>query len=252
MNSQRTVRDVGRLKSSETPHDEPRSTRYAPPVRDAIIAAYYPRVAAAPDSARSRAQAAFAAVSAIAGALVGVGLAANLSSVTSWARVSGSLAVLAWLAATLLFVRAVSAPVKPVPTATPSDPDAFVDAVMTSARAEATAIDRRQALAARVSLGATILTALTVLLIQVIPGPLEHVKARITLSRDGVDAIGRLCPSRPEAIDGTLAVASLSSGFVEIKANPGSCKAKPVELRVSARQVLGVSWSSDDQHDHSG
>ncbi len=70
----------------------------------------------------------------------------------------------------------------------------------------------------------------------------EGATATITLSREGADAIGRLCSGRRETIDGTLNLASLDSPFVVIRAAPGSCQTKSsVGLRISSGQILGIT-----------
>src|SRR6476620_3952112 len=84
------------------------------PVVSAIIDAYYPLVVSLPEKARSRAQAAYGVASAIAAALVALGIFGKVGERPLAVQVLGLIALCAWLVTALLFMRAVSQSVETV------------------------------------------------------------------------------------------------------------------------------------------
>lgn len=213
--------------------------KYEASVSNAIISAYYPRVAAAADAVRSRAQGASAIASVIAGGLLGAGLVANLPEAPRSVQVLGGATLVAWLLTSVLYIRAVAAPVRSL-VGTQLGSDAFVDAVLDNARAERRAIEQRQGWARWASFLAMALTAATALGLLLGPEP-DRVPATLSLSSAGADALGGLCSGRPTLISGMVEVASLDSRFVVVEAAAGRCQARAVELRISSEQVVGVA-----------
>ena len=230
------------MQTSGTESEGQPSTTYATSVGEAVVSAYYPRLTAAADAARSRAQGAFGIASAI--GLFGAGLLVNLSTVSVWQRLLGAVALSAWLTASALYIRAVATPISTEATAQPdvkSDVNAFVRAVLTNAAAEREAIDRRQSLATRLAMVAVVLTAVTALSLLLVPRPQEHFEGTVALSTGGIEALAKLCPRRPRTVSGSLDVSSLGSKFLIVKASPGICQEDSVDLRLSSDEVVGIA-----------
>jgi hypothetical protein len=231
--------EVRRMQTSETGGGATPPRKYEESVSNAIISAYYPRVAAAADAVRSRAQGASAIASVIAGGLLGAGLLFKPSEAPFSEQVLGVAALVTWLLTSALYIQAVAAPVRSV-ARTQLGSDAFVDAVLDNARAERGAIERRQRWARWSSFVAMALTAATALGLLLGPQP-DRVPATLSLSSAGTDALGRLCSGRPTSISGMVEVASLDSRFVVVEVAAGACQGRVMELRISSEQVLGVA-----------
>ena len=109
----------------------------------AVVGAYYPKLVNSADTARSRAQAAYAVSNALAGGLVGASLLTVFSTAATTTKSIGFAAVVAWIAASLLYVRAVASPLPPEVPKNLKDGTAFVDYVLDASRTDRRTIDHR-------------------------------------------------------------------------------------------------------------
>jgi hypothetical protein len=128
-----------------------------PAVRDAIVAAYYPRALSSPDAARSRAQAGYTIASAIAAALVAAGVLGDVESQGAVVQALGLSAIILWMTSAWLYMLAVAVPVRLVEGLRLTE-DAFVDTTLSNAKAERDEVDLRQGRARLASFGAVLLT----------------------------------------------------------------------------------------------
>jgi hypothetical protein len=131
-------------------------------VRDAVVAAYYPRALAAPDSARSRAQAGYTIASAIAAALVAAGVLGGIDRQPGIVRYFGLGTLILWMMAAWLYMSAVSVPVTVIEGLQLPE-DRFIATALSNAKSERDEVDRRQSRARRVSFLAALFTVLTFL-----------------------------------------------------------------------------------------
>ena len=141
--------------------DKPRGRRVVPIPRaviEAIVNAYYPRALSSPDTARARAQAGYTIASALAAAVIAVGVFSDIGQRSIFVQVLGLLAVATWIAAALFYQKAVAAPVEVIEAAQ-SSADDFVKRVLSNARDERTRVDDRHRWAGRISVVAASFTA---------------------------------------------------------------------------------------------
>ncbi|HKE98660.1 MAG TPA: hypothetical protein VKG45_07000 [Actinomycetes bacterium] len=211
--------------------------RYAAEVRDAIVAAYYQRVTALADAARSRAQSAYATASAFAGSFLAGGLLLARERVGPAVTVLGLAATACWALAAALYVHAVAAPVSRPPTSQP-DADAFVGAVLEQVSSERSAVDRRQRRANLVAVAAILLSLVTVA-VRLAPASWGRDRGEVVLSDEGVRAVQALCPGTGRTVAGEVDLAGPSGEYVTVR--PDACQGRRVELRIPRDQVHAVS-----------
>ncbi|HLA13573.1 MAG TPA: hypothetical protein VJZ25_00995 [Gemmatimonadaceae bacterium] len=157
----------------------------------AVMNAYYPRVLAAPDSARNRAQAGWGIAGAVGTALAGAGVFATDGEGRS-VLVLGFLAIFLWLTASLLFIRAVAVPSKAVGEGTSTSHSGFVRTVFENARSERDQVDDRQKWARR-ALYSAVTATLATLLVAVWPFTQATRSWRIILTDKGYETVALLC-----------------------------------------------------------
>jgi hypothetical protein len=216
------------------PMPEP-TIRYAPPVRDAIVAAYYQRATALADAARARAQNAYAIASALSGSFVAAGLLLSRERATPAVTVLGLTATAGWALAAILYARAVAAPV-PHPPGSQPDADAFVSAVIQEVSTEQSVVDRRLRQASGVALLAVVLSLLTVS-VRLVPVAWERTRGEVVLSDEGARAVRSLCPAAGATLTGEIELATPTADYVTVR--PDGCRGR--SLRVPRDQVTAVS-----------
>jgi hypothetical protein len=211
------------------------TVRYAPQVRDAIVAAYYQRVTALADAARGRAQSAYAISSAFAASFLAAGLLLAGEPVAPALTVLGLAATGCWALAAVLYVRAVAAPVPHPPTRQP-DADAFVAAVLEQVSSERSAVDRRQRRANAVAVAAIAVSLLTVGIRLGASGG-ERERGEVLLSDDGARAVRSLCRTTGSTVVGEIELGEPSAEYVTVR--PDACGRRT--LRVPRDHVVAVS-----------
>jgi hypothetical protein len=210
-----------------------------PVVRSAIVGAYYPRALSLPDTARSRAQAAYGVASAIAAALIAFGAFGSLGERPFAVQALGFLALCGWLVAALLFMRAVSATVESVPAE--HDADAFARAVVAATTRERQEIEKRLRLALGAAVVAAVVTVTAVGAIVRVPARVQSVAASVDLSKRGQETLAALCGTSHQIIRGRLPESSLKERFLTITMDPAACQGRRVKLHVPIEDVVGVA-----------
>jgi hypothetical protein len=210
-----------------------------PTVRSAIVDAYYPRALSLPDTARSRAQAAYGVTSAVAAALIALGAFGSLGERPFAVQVLGFLALCGWLVAALLFMRAVSATVESVPAE--HDADAFARAVVAATKRERQEIEKRLRLALGSAVVAAAVTVAALGAIVRVPASVQSVAATVDLSKRGQETVAALCGTPHQTIHGRLSESSLRERFLTITMDPTACQGRQVKLHVPIEDVVGVA-----------
>jgi hypothetical protein len=198
------------------PHEE---------VRQVVTDAYYRRAIDAPNTARSRAQAAYVIAGAVATAVVTAGAFTSLGNRPVVVQILGLCAFVAWIVTAGLFMYAVAAP--HVRLSGPQEvfgPAAFVAAAMKGAADERNAIDRRQ-LFARYSAGiASTFTIAAVALTIFVGQPTDYAKARVRLTHGEQRSLSALCDKKLSLeVEGMIDLNSLDDGTVNFVPSPTEC-----------------------------
>lgn len=216
-------------------------------VMDAIISAYYPRVVAIGETARNRAQAAFAGASALAGGALGTFVVALPRSQHPVARLLGCLAVGAWLLAVPFFVAAIARYVQPVRKSghqdgrTKDDFDrGFLTEIFERSAEERRKVDKLQQLGQVVACVALVLSFLTFVAAAFAPEQTEEQAASLVLTRTGQRAVADLCQRNVRTVDGRIDSASLGTPFVVLHVDGKSCGGHPAVLRLPRGDVVAV------------
>lgn len=208
-------------------------------VRNAVVGAYYPRALGIPDTARSRAQAAYGIASAIAAALVAAGVFGDLDQRSDLVQVLGIASLVGWLVAAGFFLVAVSGPFHEA-SATQNTVEAFVYAALEAATKERDSVDRWQR-RARFAAGLAALLTVATLVAALIDTPSDAKTARITLSEQGTVALASACGRTLTNISGTLSPDNLEKEFVSITMDQ-LCDGSAVTIAVPRAQIQAVAF----------
>ena len=212
---------------------------YAETVRNAIVAAYYPRLTAAPDSVRTRAQAAYAVSSTLAAALVGAGLLTSLSG-TSWLLKSlGLAALVTWLLTAGLYASAVGSRVPDVPQSSATDANLFVHEVLAAARKEKGIIEKRLKRANLAAVAAAILTASTFFAALTTQGRNARFEATIVLNPTATRMLSAQCGLQISTLTGAVSLKSPDTAFVDVEPVHTSCP-KLGHLLISRAAIVSI------------
>lgn len=210
-------------------------------VRAVVIREHYARVMANADAARTRAQAAYGIVSAIAIALMAAGLLGDVDARPPGVQALTIAALVTWLAAAALFLHAVSSPFEINPEPTSSD-EALTKAVLDGVRAERTKIDswqHRAQIAAAVAALLTLAAFLSVLFSGNTPA---RESALIALTPNGAASMQRTCGSVPSTFSGKVEKPALEGKLVEIALAPGVCGDTSVNVAIPRSAILAVAF----------
>jgi hypothetical protein len=226
-----------------SPENKDTSTESAQidPVTSAIVDAYYPWVLSLPDTARSRAQAAYGVASAIAAVLVALGIFGKLGERPLAVQALGLLALCAWLSTALLFMRAVSASVEKTEVTEYRDANAFAAAVVNASQRERMNIDNRLKPALGAAVAAAVITVIALGAIVRVPATVQSVAATVNLSKAGQQRVAAICGRPLRTVQGRLREASLRERFITITVDPAGCQGQRVRLHLRAEDVVGVA-----------
>jgi MFS family permease len=215
-------------------------------IRETVVAAYYPRAIAAADSARNRAQAGYAIASAIASALVLAGAFTEIEDRGWPAQLLGGVALISWVVAGILFLRAVGAPV--VARITGSDVDderdsaKWVASVLQRAQEERDTIDARNARAIKATVVAVFLTLPAIGVTALSAIALDKDQVTVSLSPAAVETLAQVCGRPSDELRGALENRTLRRDFVVITVAPGDCRDDTeVVVRIPKRDVLAIA-----------
>lgn len=213
------------------------SAPYPDAVVAAIAQAYYARATASPDTARSRAQAAFGIASAVAGGLVAAAVISKFPSAHDAVQILGVFAVAFWLTATSLYLLAVAVPVQlPESASEVVGGSEFAKTVIRRALAERETVDKRQKWANGLSAVAMSVTLVTFALGIFLPG--QSFYARMSVSpTPGPTSTN--CLGQPHVITGNVVTTSLQSTFVQID-GASVCGEAVQTLYVDRQQIVEI------------
>jgi hypothetical protein len=211
---------------------------------DAVIGptseAYYSDRVRASGAARVRAQAAQSTITVFLGGLVGAFTITALTDRPILLRIAGFVAVVLWICAGLLYLRAVALPVETtVQTTHVKDRLALIDHVLKKADGEARQIDRRQRAANGVVMAAAV-TTLTAFGFFLFGGGDSGQAGSVMVSPAYVTTLRSLCPRLTGVLTGSVRTDSLASQFVQIKMSDPSCATKQITLQIPRADVTAV------------
>lgn len=205
----------------------------------AVVGAYYSEAVRAGTAARLRAQAGQSVASVVAAGLVASLTVTELNEQDSLVAWGGVVAVILWVVAALLYMRAVGAAYVPDDEVTAvSDPSDLVHVVLKRAKDERDAVDARQKHAARVAGAALIGTVLTFGAIVVLPneGPSP---ASVYLEGASATVIERDC-GRTSPFRGTVEDAKAGANRALVfQVSAGKCRGQERTYLVP-REDVGV------------
>jgi MFS family permease len=216
-------------------------------VMDAVISAYYPRVVAIGETARNRAQAAFAGASALAGGALGAFVVTLPRSQHPAARLLGCLAVGAWLLAVPFFVAAIARYVRPVQQSSNQDSRSdddfsrvFLREVFQRSAEERKKVDKLQQIAQLIACVALVLSFFTFVAATFAPEQTEKSPASLVLTPAGQGALADLCHHNDRIVDGRIESASLGTPFVVFHVDANTCGGYSAILRIPRSDVAVV------------
>lgn len=222
-----------------------------PPVADPMVTevakAYYPHALAAADAARDRAQAGYTIAAAIATALVAAGVFTDFRDFPGWVQALGVLALLLWMTAAYLFMRAVSerelAPGES-PTELETQPSdlAFVKSVLGTVKRERAAVERDLRGATLAVLLAMVATLGTVIGILGDEDPDPKKAGTVFLTPAGSATASTICKTEGvTALAGHFDPSKLKDEFVSITIDAGACRDEKADVRLRKKEIAGAS-----------
>lgn len=221
---------------------KPKARELPREVANAIIEGYYSRGVAAADRARDRADKGYTIASALAAALVAAGVFAHLDEKPEVVQITGLVALGCWLLAALLFIYAVSLPVR-------DDEDdaegwdselAFANGVATQVSDEVSALRRRLLLAVGATIAATAVTVSALALATTLPAPSKAERERVALTPRGDRYANKLC-SRPVGdVWAWLDPSKLTDAIVSLVLPAGECNAGKTTLRMQKADIAAT------------
>lgn len=215
--------------------------RVSPDVLKAVIAAYYPDAIAGANQARTRAAAAQSISTLLVGTIVGL---LSVSGFGEWDGITKAIALLsaiAWAVVSILFLRAVAAPVKmPNPHPPIDSDDEVVRVILQRAKSARDEVDRRQALAGKALYVALSITLVTGLLASVRAPSEDWSGAVLTVSPEQVSALSLKCPSVTSRIIGEVNTSTLKRPTFEFAFECGDGSVQRIELEASSLTRLVI------------
>jgi hypothetical protein len=201
--------------------DDPDPPHINEDVSKEVIASYYPQLVSAADSARSRAQGAYAIANALAGGLVGASLLTLFANAATWSKIVGFAAVGVWIMASGLYIRAVASQLPPEKRELLKSKDAFVDHVLNAASDNRKIIDFRQSLANKASVIAIMFTAVAFALL--LFGPAATFKGTVNLTATAAQSLSQTCGHTITEISGQVVTSSVSASMMTVEIPPNEC-----------------------------
>lgn len=193
-----------------------------------VADAYYRKEIGAAAAARANSQNAYTIAAAVAAAVFAAGAFAGLKTEPTGVQIVGALALLAWLVAAGLFMRAVAAPYLRLPSEpreVTSELD-FMKAALTNAKNEAETINKRQSAARWVAGAASALTLLAIGLVLFLSPANAAKDITVRLSPADQTRLSQLCGQRvPTVVDGTADPSTFDEEAITFDPATSECKA---------------------------
>lgn len=210
-------------------------------VMDTIITGYYTRGVAAADRARDSANRGYTIASAVAAALVAAGVFTHLDQKSLSVQVTGLIALGTWLLAALLFIYAVSLPVRDKSKEKGWTTDvAFAEGVADQVDNEVKELRRRLIFAVATTVVATALTVTALALATTLPAPNGMERERIVLTAKGDADLAKLC-ARPVG-DAWAAVkpSTLKDAIVSMVLPAKECNAQATTVYLPKTDIVAT------------
>jgi hypothetical protein len=192
-----------------------------------VADAYYRKEIGAAATARTNSQSAYAIAAAVAAAVFAAGAFADLKTEPIGVQIVGAGALVAWLLAAALFMRAVAAPdlrISSEPREVTSELD-FMRAALTNAKNETETINKRQTQARLVAAVASFLTLLAIALVLFLSPPDPSKDITVRLSPADQTRLTTLCGKRvPKVINGSTDPSTFNEEAITIDPVPSQCK----------------------------
>lgn len=196
-------------------------------VRKTVVDAYYRKLLDAPEAARRRAQAAYAITAAVAAALVTAGAFAGLAREPLSVRILGPLALVAWLVAAGLYIRAVGTPYEdPKQQEAAKGVEAFLTEVLRVSASEYTAIGERQTKALWATLVAVVMTLIVAVFALFLPSTSTFKAGSLRLDPTARAELNDICTlDVDKVIEASINTVAAPGGIVQVKLPAGTCTA---------------------------
>jgi hypothetical protein len=204
-----------------------------------VVQTYYARGVAAADRARDRAEKGYTIASAIAAALVAAGVFAHLDERPASVKILGLTGFALWLLAAMLFILAVSVPVKTHPEEDWIGDDAFVEGVSKQIDGELRTLKRRQFAALTATLLAVLFTVAAFSVATALPQGSDPEPARLALTSKADTGLARLCSVPVSDLLGTVDPDNLDDDIVEVDVPPGACNDAETTIRLPGTAIIG-------------
>lgn len=152
-------------------------------------------------------------------------------------QIVGFAAVVVWITASLLYVRAVASPLPPEVPDDKKDGSAFVSYVLSTSRSDRKTIDTRQRWANSTAVGALTITAVSFALLLFSSAP--SFKASVALANSGAQYVSSACGHPMAGLSGNVTEASLSTSFVVVELPARECGTAST-IRIPSSYVSSV------------
>jgi hypothetical protein len=208
----------------------------------AVVDSFYPRAVALGDSARNRAQAAYALLSALIGSTLGVVVVISDQVDGLLPVATALLAAALWFIAAVTYLSAIAGPVdlETVESAgrtakgQPSPEAQFVRNVLDQAKAETRTIRGRQLRANIFAVAALVLTFVSFIFFLIQPETMKQGVVYFNTEAEGI--ISQVC-SATDSLSGEIVVSSLANEHLVIRVPPPTCGPAPHDMYISTTQV---------------
>jgi MFS family permease len=206
-------------------------------VISAVVGAYYPKLVSSVESARFRAQSAYAIANALAGGLVGASLFTVFSNAPTRTLVVGYVAVGIWIISAGLYIKAIASPLVQIRPENVSDGSGFVREVLANASTERKTIDDRQRNANIGAIVAVVVTAVSFGLL--LFGASVTINGTVDLTSAGQREVSSICGHPLSSLTGEVNRASLGQAFIVVDVPSSVCKGT-TEIRLATADVADV------------
>jgi hypothetical protein len=207
-------------------------------VINAVVDSFYPDAVRVGSQARLRAQAAQSVATVFAAGVVASLTLTDIKHQLPVVRIASCIAILGWVVAAFLYMRAVGRPVLPDSQLRGvDDGDRLVQIVLDRAKAERDRVDKWQGGANLASVLALVMTALAFAGAAWLPDAKDMKPAAVTLAPDQQRLLPSGCSSLAPVVEGTIDANSLDKDFVDFTLNCGKTKQ---QLRLPKKDLKGI------------
>lgn len=206
-----------------------------------VSESYYSERVKSGGNARLRAQAAQSTVSLFVGGIIAAFSITVLRDSPPVSRWFAAGAICCWLASSILYMRAVAAPLKdPIYEQRVANQSDLVDMVLMHATGEVRQIDRRQRLANLVATAAVVATGVAFATAVTVNATPATKTGQIGLDPAYLATLRTVCPGAGSALRGDIETDTVDKAHVLIKLAPAQCGGRAPRLYVPQAAVLSL------------